>query len=467
MTWLLMRDNQSPENSPNRDTMRLSRDGTSLFLRDHLGNRYDIGGGASESTLEYGTIQLNRTSNPQATSAVTFPDLNSSIGNTYLLKWPHTGSVLLSSNYQDCLWDIYEYAPFNWALVNSWTKQTFTNADEAYAYLSTRAASSGGNFTNDIYARLYDIVDDSIMPIRKMYGMNTFYSMIKWRHYNGSGGYKTTWASYNFMWEPLTSRIRWQRWESFIEDAIQKLTPASSYVYNAAHEPWKCVWNASNYRKIYWGIKQGWKVAHWGWQRRYIDGTTLIPSNVSPSGDYDVQSGGASRYYMMDLQNYSAVSDNWVSYAKDTPRHIYANQRYNKYSFLVAYSLLLSWTPNKYAIFVKPVWVDTVNIDYFDTDIYDLYAVYNAKNEYQRVKKIDTLWLSRFSWWNVIRLTKEDWYEMPDYHVGKVTKEWYTKLPKIQFFLKNKTTKKISRPSKKVLTPVWPTRDMSIHRQVK
>jgi len=388
-------------------------------------------GWGADRIIEYWMLSVSPKSNSASITATEFHQSNVSIGNTNLMVSYGNGSKELNSDYANCRCDLYEVDYPTWTLINTWKWNVFADASEVYSFCAANASNNWSTFNNAIYARFYDVIDDSIIPINKMAGKNTLISVLKGRN-NYFKWWNAPWGS--FMNEPWNG-CNWGNATSFIQSIISQCTPYS-YTYDAIEEPRRMVWLPSTKRGYYANINPNTEISKWGWNRRSLSWGWAV---IAPTSVFNIDLY-RTKYISLNL------STQWfnVNSAK-SPVAVTKDLWELNLSLAVAYSIKQNNDDN-YAVTIRPIGIDTVYIDYVDTDNYDLYGVYKARNQYPRIKKIDLTSANKHRPINVTRITKDMWMER-DYSYSYTTKNWAQKFPDVHFVLRDKVTWKVSRLS--------------------
>ena len=148
-------------------------------------------------------------------------------------------SPFLTNNYGTyalARWRIWEFN-YTGTVVNSWENLQFATAADLYSFLSTNAVTSGGMYSNSIVGLVYDIIDTESPAITKIYGMNTFYSLLR-----GTRAYKRG-NLRSVEGDASGPYLRWGGFSSWFEDLCnQGLGLPAGYAWNPADQAFKSIW---------------------------------------------------------------------------------------------------------------------------------------------------------------------------------------------------------------------------------
>jgi len=380
--------------------------------------------GASETRQEYDSVPL--------AIAKGTADTQSAFIGLVRRQAPHIRSY---TNYSQCKWDLWEFSDAGVA-INSWSGQQFDTEADLYTFLAANAVVVGGFYDNFIVGLIYDVVDEESPRITKMYGMNTFYSLLRGRR-NYKAGLSFTCAD--------SDNIHWSGLGAWFEDLCQAgMGLPAWYTWNAADHAERVLWfPRSGSRKLYGLPPEGFTSAistlggdrnNWAW------GTSSWQVAAVPN-TYENDGGLQTIWCRLDK---SAWSSTWDFITNPT-------------RFMTSFNSAASWLRlyrlqraggGYNSVFVKPVGIDRIGFNWFDTTAYDLVAMYTKKD---RTPIIDTMDVSsgvesRFN--DLIWLESSVWWPTSFGTSGKLSYGSTTMKPNINFFLRDKTTGSISPLSK-------------------
>ncbi len=259
---------------------------------------------------------------------------------------------------------------------------------------------------------------------------NTFYSMIidKWMTMK-------SWSLNHLTWD-----VEWSWFNNFVETIVKNVVWYSWYTASLWDRWPSNIWIPKNKHKMYWwflwiniGIEQSTSRYKYNW-------TEFVLADWTRELD-------TSWWYIMWMN----TSQNfWRIWLADTRLFFTKFRKENTYqSFIRVYKVRQSaWWSYDYAAYVKPIWVDTLQVEWYDTTKYELLLVYRKKN---KVIKIKTLTpdedYTTIKW--RFRFFGNKWRNM---------KIWWTKdrdlEKRIEIYLKEKWTWNIVAMSNKVLKPI-------------
>lgn len=278
------------------------------------------------------------------------------------------------SSYSRCLWDV-DVA--QGASVTRYAGLTFTSLNDIVDWINANVTSSGGQFNQSATFHCYDLVDDSIPPVDKIYGKNAVMSRMR-----GNGRY---WSP--VLKTPATSS--WNNQPGFLENLWTTTwngVPMGPSPFTDAEMA--CFWFSQNRRRMY-----------------QISGPGLIVEVSAPNGRNMLRVGDGARV--------PATATNWspASSAISQLTYGYVNASGASWSFSDAYSAmrdipaellngssvilaqpLVDGSGNR-SIFLKPVGIDQIFTDYFDEAQYQLEAVASWMNDgYRKVRPLSSPW---------------------------------------------------------------------------
>ena len=333
-----------------------------------------------------------------------------------------------------CKWDLFEIESGG-TIVNTWSGLDFANAADLYTFIRANFTPGVAPNTaaNNACVRFYDVIDDAVPKVNKIWGINTFFSMLKGRRrYRDT----TLGAIPPCGW---TSFAPW-----FTDLCNQGIGFGPGHTYALGDEG--ALWTSRNEPKTHGLPRAGFVSTVQVVSNRRIWDWGASDFSVMPGpGDYaNNPSFGALKIYC-SLYLPTTTIWSWNSVLGNSLMQLLAS---GTYSTIALYALESTSNPNYRSLFLKPVGVDRLGLNWFDTSVYDLYALYTKKNSDPIIRPIslgsmsypsrDLLWLDKPRWipphsGTAARLTS--------HMVGKGN---YT----TQFFLRDKVSKKVSPVSK-------------------
>ena len=336
--------------------------------------------------------------------------------------------AIKAGDYDDCLVDFVwinwstneEEARFDW--IRLWSEA------DMLAFVAANFTESWGWYTLSIYAIIYDNIDTNIPEIKKVNGVNMALSSTIGRKHR----YKRDTISHVYI--SYTSINYTPNIKALIQDLIREVTPNNTYTYVDADRPERLIRRPSNHRKMY-GMLHADAQVNAGHTRRVISDTWTFTDAI---WKYDVQHNASKYVAINNATHFHTFFD------KDDIKNVMFHIESPEYSVMLAYQLK-SW--DNYAVYLKPVWIDTIYVDRFDATKYKLFAVSHARNQYIEWYNVDVVTgIDDQKINNTSMIDKEQW--MNSAAGTDVSKWWYFELPAIRFVLRDIATWNISSPSK-------------------
>lgn len=369
-------------------------------------------------------------------------------------RWANNLWKLYSAHYVNCFVDLIEIDGSH-NQVNAWYRKLFTSEAAIMAFCAANAVTGGGQFTNSIQARFYDIIDYDMPRITKMYGINQFYSVLR--------GSKRYYPSYDYRYiYPQAASHSWSNMQSFVQDVINVTTPpASPYTYNALHNSEAAIWFSQSKSGLYGLPNPGTVVQLAGNARnRKVFSTG--------SSDFEPAPGGGAFNYILDKSRYYTMyipNGNWTQIDRNAA-NFNVQFRDANMSMIAVYSIIYVSGAWHYAAFIKPIGVDNIIVNYYNNTKYDLYGHYEHKWRHPDIKIINPLindgdmnsnsiWVPKNRWF---------WWKAQSFPSAKMTSEEF---PITRFFLRDKVTNLISPYSTSKLVVSKNHRDAMFKIEVK
>jgi len=388
------------------------------------GLQFSPAGGTSR--LEYGTAVVVQGDSTNCIRIDFPPEVNRHAADMY----NHPGEY-----FGKCKFDVFEITGGTPAsIVNSWLGQSFANIAALYAFILANfiPGSGPGRVANWALIKWYDEIDDTYPQISKIWGINKFYSMLRGREHYRDSIYCLT-----------PECIRWNRLALWFEDLCnQNVGFGPGHTYNPNDE--KAIWVSRNEKKMYGLPRAGFTsfITSAGDRRIWDWGSSSFDPLPVPVAYVNTPSWGLPLMYChLDVNTVSWRWDPVTNYL-----FMYNTSRTTS-STVVLYAMESSADPNHRSLFLKPLGIDRLGFNWFDRSIYDLYGLYTRKNTSPIIRQLagiaqetasrDFVWVNRPGW-DVVALGPQA--RLSKNMVG--LQPWTT-----QFFLRDKTTKKISRVS--------------------
>jgi len=338
--------------------------------------------------------------------------------------------------YYRCQWDIMEVDDGG-TIYNVWEGQTFADTAALYAFVSANfpAGSSPGTPGNHAVAKVYDVIDPTVPKIDKIWGINSFYSMLKGR------------SSYRNPKYCINGTPNWSDFSNWFEDLCdQNIGFGTGHTYVANDE--RALWFSRTDKKLYglptpgYSCNLGTNGSRWVWNNGAVDFITL----PAVRSYHNNPSSGEQRLYCALILP-GATNWEWFTPGDTTPliQSVASDNR----SFIVLYQLEDGSDANNRSIHVKPYGVDRLGLNWFDSSTYDLFAMYTRKNQTPIQREITSLGLSSavkdLQWVEYGAWIPPEWgASRARLSLNMVGHQPYT----TQFFLRHNTTNVVSPVSK-------------------
>jgi hypothetical protein len=317
------------------------------------------------------------------------------------------------------------------------------NFNALVAQVQLMTNTSGGAFTETVIVYFYDIMDYSIPRIEKIYGYNTAMYLIKGRR--------------NARDRKLVTSQPLNRWGSpqypFITDAYTALFGVAPLpVPDDVNNGWGVLWTSSNPRKDYGAPKVGETVAPLARaERTYCDGISY--TQALGAGDFILGTP-----IMVTFFGYNS----W----EIRPYYHRLNTNYSFFSMsqVLVYPVTEVGIPTHRAIYVKPVGIDTVLVNYYDQAKYRLESVSMRKDQVPRIITNITPGIAQVKITKGVRITRSEWNVRTRDMIGASgTNPPY----RIKFQLRDLTTNRVGPFSSGTIVPVLNTKFKRIQYMVK
>ena len=387
------------------------------------------GGGGGGTTLDYGSFCCCRAEESWLGSG--FPEY---VGY-------HAADIYWNQlTYLNCYWDVLEISEGG-AVQHQWLRQKFASVADIYVFIRANFVESGMNPNTPLhnaYLRVYDVVGSSVPKIDKVYGMNMFYSMLRGRK--------------NYRKNPccLEAEPMWNDFRAWFADlCTQGLGFGPGHIYGPNDE--KAFWLSRTDVKRYGLPKEGfnsWITTSGG---RYIWDWGSSSFSPIPAINTYTNTAAPNGYHMMYCGLYTGMISTWEWLGQDQVAGLLSSFGGFNMSWLALYHLQSDFESNYRAIFVKPLGIDQVGLNWFDENTYDLYALYTRKDTTPIMRQITIGLTARRSvardliWLDITKWRPVNWgYGKPRLTSRMTGLQPYT----TQFFLREKTTGNISPVSK-------------------
>lgn len=344
--------------------------------------------GASTSSVEriiHSKLMVIKKLETEISNNIFLP-INCNVGNPYISNSGQFNQGDIAEAYQNSLW---EFSLTDGTIIG--IQQSYINIAAVYTYLQTIVPNDGTYYTQTVYATIYDEINNSIEPIEKIYGINTFSHVL-----NGGRKQKHNYINNN-------SNVHWSELNNWIEDLYIKTGIDSAHTYNIGDE--KILKIPNNYKKSFSGynseVANNFTISN----TKYVfDMNTGTISN-NHSGYY-MQDFNMSKYCFRSIE----TENKWYWYDWDDLFFINGHLLNKEYSCVSVNVFRHIANNNLVTVMIKPVNIDTVYIDYFDKTKYDLYRIENGIDQYHKYTKIDMTNVEQHKPVNITRLYPSNYY---------------------------------------------------------
>ncbi|RLC87093.1 MAG: hypothetical protein DRJ03_06940 [Chloroflexi bacterium] len=386
--------------------------------------------GGGGGTVSYGSTCIAK-ADTDSWNRTTFPDW---------MSYPAADLRANSSTYMaHAFFDVIEVDDSP-TVHNTWTKMQFADVDALYSFVRANCTESVGNPGTPeyhIYIRYYDVIGAAVPKIDKIYGMNTFYSMLKDAQSYKRNGYC------------INGQPAWDDFPAWFADLCnQNMGFGGGHIYSAGDE--RALWLARTNVKMYGLPRPGFTSAIttnggrgiWDWGSS--DFTALPATN---GYDNTAAPSGSRRLY---CGLYTTMINTWEWIEESQIASFLATYGGFTQSWLALYHLESQAESNYRSLLVKPVGIDRAGLNWFDENLYDLYALYTRKDQTPIMRHIPLGSSMRspardLTWLNITQWRPPNWgYGKPRLSANMVGLQPYT----TQFFLRDKVSQEISPISK-------------------
>ena len=306
--------------------------------------------------------------------------------------------------------------------------------------------NGGGVYTQNAVVTVYDKVDYSIPRIEKVYGINTPMYQIRGRRHGRD--HRTAVA------RPYSAGgQRWPALYDFIPAAFQAcwgMIPTT--VPSDANGGFRTLWTGSDSRKRFGAPKAGMVT------QGYLPGERYY---------YDDIANTYNDCFGIEMTIGSPVICSWVSY--DTWWwYLYYQQANTRMAFIypqcLVYPLYDFANPNRKALLVKALGIDSVHVDRYDTSRYMLEVVGVRKDRTPKLLKQFSGSPGGYSEWrNAFRIPKASWLPKQGSLMGAGSIEAW----RLKFRLRDTLTNRVGAFSNASIVPVMNTRYRRLFFMVK
>jgi len=363
------------------------------------------------------------------------------------IEYPTNTSSLLTHNERFAPkvvrdWNAGRFAKSKWQVTNYTTNKTYDNltfsdANEYGKWKDRNVKEDSGFFIENVDLRVYDIVDETIPTFSRMWGYNTMYMSMK-----GRRRYK--FGTDTFYYGKGYINLLAAMWN----EAHSGLGGFTAADFNEMDKHRNLFWTTSNYSRLYSMPKSD-------------NAESIIgPYSTSISGRHVYSAAGGLEQVPNDWFSinkvYFAFEDSYESFnikvgtAHSNTKKIRERVLNGHQGKGVAFYSLYSRTDSsKKAILVKPMGVNVIWLDWFDTSLYDLEVVYFSTDKQQ----IDFATIDPSEFWrsspkNGVGIFQETFLKDIKFPGSTFRSAKYNTVPDIYFRLRDKSNNRVGRLSR-------------------
>jgi hypothetical protein len=350
-----------------------------------------------------------------------------------------------------------KFAKCKWEFVNLTTQArtddlSFNNFNSIALHKNNNVPAAGGKFLEDAIYRTYDVIDNDLPVIDKLYGLNRLYGALK-----GSKGYKSGRPHCGNVRTDFTKggEIMQAMFAEYYPTLALQTTGTDFLEGNGKY----VMWLPNNSNAIY-GMPQSTARIDIpnGMSGRYV-------FNENWEGFNNINWETTKYFYLNDPRILTWYGDGKtlgtveiIDPSSDRNRRIIrktviSDSRATSVVFFLAANNENSPGDRNVAIYIKPLGIDTLYVNYVDFDLYDLECVY-FKNNYQKSSfvTVNPTDITRFDKRrDSMMLPKKYWTQHDDFYTSYANCQ-SVRPPDVYFRLRNKVTNKVSRLSRAKLT---------------
>lgn len=368
--------------------------------------------------------------------------------NTY----PATEANVAGPNYRYAAFIMNNFSQFTkcrWEMINLTNPQridgiTFSSLAELATFKNNNVPHGTSTFTDVVIFRPYDVVENSLPVIDKLYGMNKLYSAFR-----GAGNYKSGDSHAGNIKSTFYdgAQLLWNVFNEYYPTLASLVTVDSFRTGNSKF----AVWLGSDSRKMYGLPKEGARIECIPISDRY-------KANENWEGFYKINSnqyfflndprivvweGGSSSGGTIDIYNPVNFNERGQSTYQIVSR---------PNASAMMFYLALDNGPagdRDFGIYGKPIGIDTVYINHVDTTKYDIEAVYVNRDTQKCVfRKIDPADITRSNMrTDQLAIPKSYWTVTNNFSLNYKAAGWF-RPHDVYFRIRDKSTNKISKSSR-------------------
>jgi hypothetical protein len=375
------------------------------------------------------------------------------------LRYPSTTNTMQNAGVRFCPYVMANFDYFTkcrWEMCNVDTgyrndELIFNSLTELVQFKNNNVANNGSYFTHNVIFKPYDLMDPGLPTIDKLYGMNRLFAAFR-----GRRGYRAGDPHGGNMADDFNKggEIMHAMFEHHFPTYGAYLTPVDFRNGNAK----KMIWLPRGGRNLY-GLPKNNSIISLG--AGAAGGRWMGCQNWEGPNNLNLTSNTV--YDLTDMKilvwrnGTTATTGSYTIYnprldkdRKNLRQTVLKDEISTAIAFYKVTGRDQTEGDKDIAIYVKPLGVDSVYINYFDTDVYDVECVYSAKDTQKaRVVKVDPADIERASA-NIdqMGIPKKYWTDNSNPQYTKYKSSGYLRPPVVSFRLRNKVTNKISRLSR-------------------
>lgn len=372
-------------------------------------------------------------------------------------NYPTSGNYLFSANTRYCHSIVNEFEKYSncrWELNNHTTgvitnELSFDSLDDIATYWNQNIPNNGSKFTQEVTFRPYDVVDYEIPVIDKLYGVNRLYSGFKGKFNNKSGAPNCMHMSNN-----------WSAGRDILIEMFNQQFPGLSGLLESSDFEGsdsvarRMFWLSSTYKNQYGLPKPGTEI--------YLDSSSIALERAIANENWEgpqvmTEVHTPSTYTLQnplclifkgdktgEVNSYSINQSHWVA------RELCAVNDTSGLIFYRAINTTQAEGDRNFGIYIKPLGIDTVYINYVDTTKYDVEAVFfNRERQKCIINNVTSLLFNSNQRIDVSGLPKGAWIVPSGFTGGK----GWNRAFQTYFRLRSKESGRVSALSRSRIVP--------------
>lgn len=346
---------------------------------------------------------------------------------------PYAYNSILSDNYQYSKNNIEVFK--NNQLIRS-GDAVFNNVDSYITYINNNLEKDiNGLISEQVIFRPYDIVNTKIPTFDKLYGMNNLYSKLR-----GRGRYLDN-------DKVLYHTNKWVERNNFLYNIINEFKPSMNL---------SNIFSTNDGYKLFW-VKGNKNIYELPYSNTFYDVVNRYALDTTFSANPEVVLS-SGRFIINNVKVFISRPDSSGSYNAISPTTEYNKKIIRReFNFLrtmiIVFELVNQSNPNIVSFYIKPLGIDTVNLNWFDNNKYILEAVYvDYMKQTLYFNKIESYNLMFNHYTDSVRVNMEFWNNRGGTNLLKVNKKSFNSYPVIGFRLRDINTGEVGNISRSFIS---------------